>query len=54
MGWRAGGAGIMKNIEKGGGTLIVHGPWQVPGTTKGDKTRVISGERLYEGLFKFT
>ena len=33
---------------------IVHGPWQVPGTTKGDKTRVISGERLYEGLFKFT
>ena len=34
--------------------LLVHGPWQVPGTTKRDKTRVISGERLYEGLFKFT
>ena len=33
---------------------IVHGPRQVPGTTKGEKTRVISDERLYEGLFKFT
>ena len=34
--------------------ILVHGPRQVPGTTKGEKTWVISDERLYEGLFKFT
>ena len=35
-------------------TIVVHGPGQVPGTTKGAKTWVISEGWLCEGLFEFT
>jgi len=33
---------------------IARGPGPVLGTTLGEKTGVISDERLYDGLFKFT
>ena len=35
-------------------SLKGHGAGQVLGTTQGEKMRMISDERLYEGLFKFT
>ena len=32
-------------------TIVVHGPGQVPGTTKGEKTWLISDERLWKSSF---
>ena len=32
-------------------TIVVHGPGQVPGTTNGEKTWVISDERLWKSSF---